>query len=242
MTCFTPSPQSLLAYTMAVVTAGVTVDTTRSVNSQSPITDVGASASQVAGSLPPVETMNVDSETFRRETWNCVEPPSLTMTFAPGLDCVEPAASDRPPETAITTEHFDLTADDSQDECLPDGMRGCESACPCRTATPHRVMIGYTARRWPVRRRGKCDARTTQEHKENRIPTRRELQIMGGRIGLFVEWAGCIETEGVTLEEQRLECRELLGEMGIHEEDLNGAELKHYNDSTTIAWWEHDET
>ena len=70
MTCFTPSPQSLLAYTMAVVTAGVTVDTTRSVNSQSPITDVGASASQVAGSLPPVETMNVDSETFRRETWN----------------------------------------------------------------------------------------------------------------------------------------------------------------------------
>ena len=67
VTCFTPSPQSLLAYTMAVVTTGVTVDTTRSVNSQSPITDVGASAAQVAGSHPPVETTNIDAETFRRE-------------------------------------------------------------------------------------------------------------------------------------------------------------------------------
>ena len=109
------------------------------------------------------------------------------------------------------TEHFDLTADDSQDECLADGMPSCEMACPCRTSTPHRVKIGYTARRWPVRRRGTCDARhTTQEHKENRTPTRRELQILGGRIGLFVEWADYIETEGGTLEEQRLEYRELL--------------------------------
>ena len=62
-------------------------------------------------------------------------------------------ASDRPAETAITTEHFDLTADDSQGDCLADGVRGCELACTCRTATPHRVMIGYTPRRWPVRRR-----------------------------------------------------------------------------------------
>ena len=28
---------------------------------------------------------------------------------------------------------------------------------------------------------------------------------MSGRIGLFVEWADCIETEGGTLEEKRLE-------------------------------------
>ena len=76
---------------------------------------------------------------------------------------------------------------------------------------------------------------------ENWTPTSREIQIMGGRIGLFVEWADYIETEGGTLEEKRLEYRELLGEMAIHEEDLNGAELKHYNDLTTIAWWEHDE-
>ena len=30
--------------------------------------------------------------------------------------------------------------------------------------------------------------------------------------------------------------------MAIYEEDLNGAELKHYTDLTTIGWWEHDET
>ena len=71
---------------------------------------------------------------------------------------------------------------------------------------------------------------TTPKYKENWIPTRREMQILGGRVGLFVEWA------------DRLEYRELLGEMAIYEEDLNGAELKHYNDLTTIAWWEHDET
>ena len=40
----------------------------------------------------------------------------------------------------------------------------------------------------------------------------------------------------------RLEYRELLGEMAIFEEDLNGAAMKHYTDLTTIAWWEHDET
>ena len=83
---------------------------------------------------------------------------------------------------------------------------------------------------------------TTQEHKENRYPTRRELQILGGRIGLFVEWADYIETEAGTLEEQRLEYRELLGEMAIFEEALNGAELEWYSDLTTIVWWEHDET
>ena len=57
-----------------------------------------------------------------------------------------------------------------------------------------------------------------------------------------MEWADYIETEGGTLEEKRLEYRELLGEMAIYEEDLNGAELKQYTDLTTIAWWEHDET
>ena len=51
-----------------------------------------------------------------------------------------------------------------------------------------------------------------------------------------------IETEGGTLEEERLEFRELLCEMAIHEEDHHRAELGHYNDLATIAWWEHDET
>ena len=46
----------------------------------------------------------------------------------------------------------------------------------------------------------------------------------------------------VNLEEKRLEYRELLGEMAIYEEDLNGAELEQYTDLTAIAWWEHDET
>ena len=67
VTCFSPSPQFPFAYTMADLITGVTVDIVRSVNSQSLITDVGASASQVAGSLPPVATTNFDTETFRRE-------------------------------------------------------------------------------------------------------------------------------------------------------------------------------
>ena len=136
-TCFTPSPQFPFAYTMADLITGVTVDTTRSVNSQSSITDVGAFASQVAGSLPPVETTNFDTETFRRVKWN------LCGAAMSDFDaCSWPR---------LCTEHFDLAADDSQDEGLADGMHGCELACPCRTATPHRVMIGYTARRWLVR-------------------------------------------------------------------------------------------
>ena len=148
----------------------------------------------------------------------------------------------RPPETALTAVHFGLTADDSQDESLADGMRGCEVTRSYRAGTTHRVKICCSASRWPVRRRRTCDARdTTQEHKENRAPTRRELQTMGGRVGFFVEWAD-IETEICTLEERRLECRELLGEMAIYEEDLNGAELKHYHDLASIAWWEHVET
>ena len=88
VTCFTPSPQFPFVYTMADLITGVTVDTTRSVNSQSPITDVEASASQVAGSLPPVETTNFDTETFRREKWNLCGAASPTTTLAPGLDCV----------------------------------------------------------------------------------------------------------------------------------------------------------
>ena len=158
----------------------------------------------------------------------------------PGLVTLAPG--EKRSRSTIRENVSPLCPDDSQDECLADGMRGCELACSFRAATPHRVKIGCSARRWPVRVRVTCDARdTTQEHKENRAPTRRELQIMGGRVGLFVEWADYIETEGGTLDEQRLEYRELLGEMAIYEEDLNGAELKHYNDLATIAWWEHDE-
>ena len=118
--------------------------------------------------------MNIESETSRRvNLWRAA---MSDDDVCPGPRLCGAAAS--------TTEHFDLTADDSQDECLADGMPSCEMACPCRTATLHRVMVGHTARRWPVRRRGTCDVRdTTQEHKENRTPTRRELQILGCRSG-----------------------------------------------------------
>ena len=154
VTCFTPSPQFPFAYTMADLITGVTVDTTRSVNSQSPTTDVGASASQVAGSFLPLRQKNFDTKTFRREKWN--------------LCGAAMSDDDACPWPRLCTENFDLAADDSQDEGLADGLHGCELACPCRTATPHRVMIGYTACRWPVRRRRTCDAKdTTREHKEN---------------------------------------------------------------------------
>ena len=59
-----------------------------------------------------------------------------------------------------------------------------------------------------------------------------ELQSLGGRVGLFVEWADCIETEGGTLGEQRLG----------YEEDFNRDELKNNNELATIPWWERDET
>ena len=72
------------------------------------------------------------------------------------------ADDDACPGPRLCTEHFDLTADDSQDEGLADGMHSCELACTCRTATPHRVMIGCSARRWPVRRRGTRDVRDTR--------------------------------------------------------------------------------
>ena len=154
LTCFTPSPQLPLTYAMADLITGAIVDTTRSVNSQSLITDVGASASQVAGPLLHGKTTNVDTHTFRREKWNL---------------CGAAMSDDARPRWCA--EHFDLTVDDSQDEGLADGMHGCELARPCRTATLYRVMVGHTARRWPVRRRGTCDVRdTTPKYKENWIP------------------------------------------------------------------------
>ena len=120
VTCFTPSPQSPLAYTMAAVTTGATVDTTRSVYSQFPITDVGASASQVTGSLHPVETMNIESETSRRvNLWRAA---MSDDDVCPGPRLCGAAAS--------TTEHFDLTADDSQDECLADGCPAARWPAP----------------------------------------------------------------------------------------------------------------
>ena len=114
VTCFTPSPQFPFAYTMADLITGVTVDTRRSVNSQSLITDVGASASQVAGSLPPIETTNFGTEIFRHEKWN--------------LCGAATSVDDACPRPRLCTEHFDLTADGSQDECSADGMHGCELA------------------------------------------------------------------------------------------------------------------
>ena len=61
VTCFTPSPHLPLACTMSDLITGVIVDTACSVNSQSPITDVGVSASQVAASLP-----HTDDDACRR--------------------------------------------------------------------------------------------------------------------------------------------------------------------------------
>ena len=51
-----------------------------------------------------------------------------------------------------------------------------------------------------------------------------------------------LKPKGAPWKRNDLEYRELLGEMATYEEDLDGAELKHYTDLSTIAWWEHDET
>ena len=128
-------------------------------------------------------------------------PGAAATEINPQITCVsaKSVGDARPPGTALRTEHFDLTADDSQDDCLADGMRGCEVTCSYRAATPHRVKIGCSARRWPVLRRRTCGARdTTQELKKNSAPTGRELQTMGGRVGFLVEWTDYIETEGGT--------------------------------------------
>ena len=89
-------------------------------------------------------------------------PGAAATEINPQITCVsaKSVGDARPPGTALRTEHFDLTADDSQDECLADGMRGCEVTCSYRAATPHRVKIGCSARRWPVLRRRTCGART----------------------------------------------------------------------------------
>ena len=126
LTCFTPSPQLPLTYAMADPITGAIVDTTRSVKSQSLITDVGASASQVAGPLLHAETTNADTHTFRREKWN--------------LCGAAMSDDDACPRPRLCTEHFDLTVDDSQDEGLADDMHGCELARPlsdCDTAQSH---------------------------------------------------------------------------------------------------------
>ena len=69
------------------------------------------------------------------------------------------------------------------------------------------VKIGCSAYRWPVRRRETCGARsTTQELLETMAEASRELQIMDGRVGLFMWWADFI-AEGGTLEDRRVEYR-----------------------------------
>ena len=153
-----------------------------------------APAVYYATPAPPIEFVTpspVIEYSAPEPPMTCFTPSPQFPTMADLITGVTTSVDDACPRPRSCTEHFYLTADDSQDECLADGMPSYVMACPCRTSTPHRVMIGCTARRWPVRRRGTCDARhTTQEHKENRTPTRRELQILGGRIGLFVEWDG----------------------------------------------------
>ena len=128
----------------------------------------------------------------------------------------------RPPGTALTAVHFDLTADDSQDERLADGMRGCEVTCSYRAATPHRIKIGCSARRWPVRRRRTCEARGHHSREQRERSPNEE--------GATNHW----RQDGLLCGVGRL--------YRDSEEDLDGAQLKHYTDLTTIAWWEHDET
>ena len=143
LTCFTPSPQLPLAYTMADLITGAIVDTTRSVNSQSPIADVGGL---------------------------CLAGRWFTMSD-----------DDACPRPRLCTEHFDLAADDSQDEGLADDMHGCELARPCRTATLHRVMVGHTARRWPVRRRGTCEVRGHHSKVQGELDSNEEGDANHGR-------------------------------------------------------------
>ena len=75
----------------------------------------------------------------------CFSPSPQFPTMADLITGVTTSVDDVCPRPRSCTEHCDLTADDSQDECLADGMPSYEMACPCRTSTPHRVMIGCTA-------------------------------------------------------------------------------------------------
>ena len=95
----------------------------------------------------------------------CVSAVSFAERFEIWRRLCGAAASDRPLETALTTEHFDFTADDSQDECLADGMRGTQSQdwllCPSMACpkTGNARCEGHTlksTRRTGLQRGGSC--------------------------------------------------------------------------------------
>ena len=69
-----------------------------------------------------------------------------------------------------------------------------------------------------------------------------DARDIGGRIGIFVEWADSNESDGNDSEERRFGCRELLGEMSIYEDDVNASERKQFNQLGMLASLEHDDS
>ena len=123
--------------------------------------------------------------------------------------------------------HFDLTADDSEEESLLVAMQ-----IASRSGATYSVTLSRSECRWPTRRRVTClTGRTEEQHFPTVDPVSSEqldLLAIGGRVGLLMLWANDIEESGGTPEERRAEYRQLLGEMCLFEEDLDEAERESF--------------
>ena len=128
-----------------------------------------------------------------------------------------PLRTRRPDKSVRCPIHFDLTADDSEEECLPVAMQiASRSGATCW------VTLCRSECR-PTRRRVMC---LTGLAEEQYLPTvdpvlleQPDLLAMGGRVGFLILWASDIEESGGSPEECRAVYRQLLGEMCLFEGD-----------------------
>ena len=123
--------------------------------------------------------------------------------------------------------HFDLTADDSEEECLLVAMQRAS-----RSGATYSATLSRSECRWPSRRRVTCLMGLAEEQHFPTVdpvsPEQPDLLAMGGRVAFLMLWANDIEESGSTPEERRAEYRQLLGEMCMDPEE----EMRDIRDGT----------
>ena len=152
-----------------------------------------------------------------------------------------PLRTRRPDKSVRCPIHFDLTADDSEEECLPVAMQMAS-----RSGATYSVTLCRSECRWPTRRRVTCLSGLAEEQHfptvDPVLPEQPDLLAMGGRVGFLILWANDIEESGGSPEERRAEYRQLLGEMCLFEGDPDGAEREFFYHLVVTADLEHDAT
>ena len=137
--------------------------------------------------------------------------------------------------------HFDLTADDSEEECLLVAMRMAS-----RSGATYSVTLTRSECRWPTRRRETCLTGLAEEEHFPTVhpvsPEQPDLLAMGGRVAFLMLWANDIEESGGTPEERRAGYRQLFGEVCLFEGDLDEAERESFYHLIEAADLEHDAT